>query len=419
MTPDLEAHGLRSLAILIGVSQYRDREKLPPVIAARNSLNEMKAILEDPALCNWRGEIKIIHNPTSPIELPLQVAELAADTTGVLLIYYVGHGMLSDQGRLCLTVTSTMADRPAITGVPWDHFADALRTSPARLRIAILDCCFAGQAIEALAGESGLTMADVAHIEGVYTLTATTRNRTAHVPPPEQQGNACTSFTGELINLVRTGLPYGPPLLTLGDIYPALRQRLASRGLPLPNQRGTDLATRFVLSHNTWHRPVSAASGWGLPGRPAPEALHGAQHQLTARRPHPVETHSPLMAQDGEPHSRGPGQPRPFGYGLQALLALLTGLTWIWGLLILLFLIGICVTDEETDTTGAIGGTIFMFGIEALLLWPVRRLRRTRTHQRTLINQGQAAFGSSVDSPAGETGQPGPRPLSPRPPRTG
>ncbi|MEV6150520.1 hypothetical protein AB0L53_09275 [Nonomuraea sp. NPDC052129] len=83
-------------------------------------------------------------------------------------------------------------------------------------------------------------MADSAGIRGAYTLTAS--DHAAHVPPLDQQANACTSFTGELLDLVRTGLPDGPEWLTLDLIYPHLRHRLHSRGLPEPNQRGTDTA---------------------------------------------------------------------------------------------------------------------------------------------------------------------------------
>src|SRR5262249_40350689 len=94
-----------------------------------------------------------------------------------------------------LTVTSTRPDRPKISGLPWETLGDVLRGSAANVRLAILDCCFAGQATETLAGGGELGLADIAHVEGVYTLAATTRNRAAHVLPPAQQDTAGTSFT--------------------------------------------------------------------------------------------------------------------------------------------------------------------------------------------------------------------------------
>jgi hypothetical protein len=239
-----------SCAVLIGVSAYEYAE-FPPIRAARNSLQEMCSLLSDPALCAWPAErIAMIANPISAAGLATDIADLAKSTTGVLLLYYVGHGLLSARGELCLTVTSTHPDRPEISGLPWDILADVLRDCPASARLAILDCCFAGQAIEALSGDGDPGLADIAHVEGVYTLTATTRNRTAHVPPPGQQDTACTSFTGELRDLIQCGIPGKAPRLTFSDIYPVLRQRLLAKGLPAPSQRGTATALRFPFTAN-------------------------------------------------------------------------------------------------------------------------------------------------------------------------
>jgi len=245
----------KSRAILIGVSAYEDAE-FPSIRAARKSLTAVHRMMSDPKLCGWNPEdITVITNPHSASDLAVKVTNLARATDGVLMIYYVGHGILSRHGELCLTVTTTLSDHPKITGLPWSIVADALRESPARMRLAILDCCFAGQAIEALTGDANEVVANITHIDGVYTLTATTRNRTAHVPSGDIQDTASTSFTGELLELVTTGIPEGPADLTLGIIYAHLKTRLAARGLPLPNQRSTDLGVRFVFSKNVWVRP--------------------------------------------------------------------------------------------------------------------------------------------------------------------
>ena len=239
-----------SHAVLIGVSAYEYAE-FPPIRAARNSVQTMHSLLSDPALCAWPPEwITVIANPISAAGLAATIADLAEGTTGVLLVYYVGHGVLSPGGELCLTVTSTRPDRPKISGLAWDTVAEVLRGCAASTRVAILDCCFAGQATEALTRASDAGLADIAHVDGVYTLTATTGNRAAHVAPAGQQDTACTSFTGELRDLIQQGIPGMAPRLTLTDIYPVLRQRLRAKGLPAPSQRGTGAASRFPSTVN-------------------------------------------------------------------------------------------------------------------------------------------------------------------------
>lgn len=288
-----------SRAVLIGVSAYEYAE-FPPIRAARNSLEAMRSLLMDPALCGWPADrITVIANPISATALATEIADLAGSTTGALLLYYVGHGMLSVRGELCLTVTSTHPDRPKITGLPWDIVADVLRGCPADPRLAILDCCFAGQAIEALTGDGGPVMADIAHVEGVYTLTATTRNRAAHVPPPSQQDIACTSFTAELLDLIRSGIPGQPPRLGLSDIYPVLRQRLLAKHLPAPSQRGTDAARQVTFTANA---AVSAAFHAGT--------VPATGDRAAARDLGP---HTALAAQEDRAarQAEGPAPPRP------------------------------------------------------------------------------------------------------------
>ena len=44
-----------SCAVLVGVSAYEYAE-FPPIRAARNSLDAMRSLLSDPALCAWPPE---------------------------------------------------------------------------------------------------------------------------------------------------------------------------------------------------------------------------------------------------------------------------------------------------------------------------------------------------------------------------
>ena len=250
MTAEPRVQGA-SQAVLVGVSAYQ-HPQLPPIRAALNNLQAMHALLSDPALCGWLpAQIATIPDPRSATSLADKITDLTENVTEVFLMYYVGHGVLTDRGDLSLTVETTRPDRAKISGLAWETVADILRNCPARVRVVILDCCFAGRAIETLSADGSASgLADIAHVSGVYTLAATTRNRTAHVPPPNRQETACTFFTGELRDLVRGGIPDGPPWLTFADIYPVLRYRLKAKGLPEPSQCGTDTALLFPFTAN-------------------------------------------------------------------------------------------------------------------------------------------------------------------------
>lgn len=264
MSPDPRVPA-NSRAILIGVSHYKDTTYLSyPAVA--NSLHGMLSVLTDPDLCGWAQEcVEPILDPTNGGQLIGRLRKLAAQTTGVLLFYFVGHGVVTEHGELCLAISDTDANNPDTTGLEYSKIKNLLYCgSPATTRIAILDCCFSGRAIGLAAAEGQL--AHLSDVAGTYTLTAA--DDIAHVVCLNQQADVCTSFTGELLELIRSGIPKGPSKLTLGELYPLLSHRLVSKGLPRPNQCGTDNANQFVFTRNAVTR--SHTSPRVLAPRPVP-----------------------------------------------------------------------------------------------------------------------------------------------------
>jgi glutamate transport system substrate-binding protein len=234
----------RSRAILIGTAKYRDRA-FPGLPAATNSVAAVRGVLSATDLCGWPADrITTVENATDVRRLLQSLRRLAHETTDVLLVYFVGHGVILRRGELCLTLSDTDSEDPDITGLEFTRLREVLLDSPASVKIAILDCCYSGRAIEAL----GDDIADVTDTRGVYTLTAS--DHTAHVVPSQQQKTAMTSFTSEFVELIRDGIASGPERLTLNTLYLHLRHRLHQRGLPAPNQRGTDTADRFPFTRN-------------------------------------------------------------------------------------------------------------------------------------------------------------------------
>src|SRR5580692_3419382 len=94
-----------SRAVLIGTADYRDRGFLP-LPAAANSLAGFREVLTDPELCGWpSARVDTVANPLDGARLARHLRRVAAETTGVLLVYFVGHGTITDDGQLCLVLT--------------------------------------------------------------------------------------------------------------------------------------------------------------------------------------------------------------------------------------------------------------------------------------------------------------------------
>jgi WD40 repeat protein len=265
MNPDLPDYS-RSRAILIGTSTYQDTE-FPPLPTAANSLVGFREALTNPHLCGWPSErISFLPNPVAVPQLVKQLRRLAEATEDVLLVYFVGHGTMNDLGQLCLVLSDTDFTDPDVTGLEYSRVSDALKRSPARMRVVILDCCYSGRAIEAQA--SSASIADSTAVQGIYTMTAS--DHTAHTPALGPQQAAFTSFTGELLGVIRAGVEGGPEKLTLGLIYRHVRRRLQMRRLPAPNHRGTDTADLYAFTMNAAYQDEGPPISPTLSVRPQP-----------------------------------------------------------------------------------------------------------------------------------------------------
>ncbi|MGP9017064.1 caspase family protein [Streptomyces sp. BR1] len=274
-----------SHALLLGASAFKHPGILP-VPAAANSLRAMRDMLIDPTLGGWPSAQVTAEQPPNAVDAVRRIRRLAQQTTGTLLLYYVGHGHIGSSGELILTVHDTDPQDPDLTGIEYSRVKSALLDSPAAAKIVILDCCYSGRAIEALGSDTVNAVA----ARGVYTLTAADLE-VAHVPPLAEQSAVPTSFTGQLLELVRSGLPGESPWLTLDTIYPHLAARLRHAGLPAPNRLTTDSASHFPFVRNTDRtsparptntsaEPSATASPTTPSGRPHFDPVKGAGYDI-------------------------------------------------------------------------------------------------------------------------------------------
>jgi hypothetical protein len=240
-----------SRVILIGAASYED-SRFPAVPNATTSLRAMHNMLIDPHLGDWcDNQVTVIDDPSDCRRLAQDVRRIAKNTTGALLLYFVGHGTLTPTGELILALTDTDFDDPDVTGLEFTRIRAALIDSPARVKIVILDCCYSGREINILGLAADL--ANHTEVRGAYTLTAADRAADAG------RSGGCTEFTGQFLNLIHAGLPDRPPVLTFADLYPHLRRRLAAANMPTPNQRGTDTAEHYPVAHNRAAQPNAKA----------------------------------------------------------------------------------------------------------------------------------------------------------------
>jgi len=266
----------RSRAVLIGTSRYNELTQVP---AAANSLESMYRLLTGP-LCGWPADrVTRISEPEEPGNLPDWLVELFGQAEDVALFYYVGHGQVDFEDQLCLALVGSrsQSERRATTSLTFEAVRRAMRASPAATKVVILDCCFAGHAVQdrnSLAGTGEDDIAGLVGASGAYTLVATGPASTAMFESEADSPLPHTHFTRVLVDVVARGIPGGAPVLTLEPIYRRLREVLAATGRSTPTRVSRHNADTFAFARNTAPRPEPA---------PQPPAI-GPTDDRAARR---------------------------------------------------------------------------------------------------------------------------------------
>ncbi|WP_234366152.1 caspase, EACC1-associated type [Streptomyces albireticuli] len=269
--------------MLIGTSQYSHLDALP---AVANNLGALAQALSGPL--GWglnRDSCIVVSEPTNATQV-LDAVQVAADeATDTLLVYYAGHGLLGygGGGELYLAATGSVLQRED-TGLRYAQLRDMVLHGRAERHVVVLDCCFSGKALGAMSGPSDLM--DHAEIEGSYVIASAPRDKVALAPP----GEPFTAFTGELIEVLRCGIPGGPALLDLDDVFTHIRKRLKAKGRPAPQKRDRNTAGWLALGRNPAYRQPPLAhesrqeSGVAVRSWPDPNGIRTAQGFILSLR---------------------------------------------------------------------------------------------------------------------------------------
>lgn len=239
-----------SRVLLVGAGEYVTGSPLPDVPAVERSMNDLAASLREHVGVPSEN-LRILLNPSSPLEFGHALAQAAREATDALLVHYVGHGLVGPDNELYL---ATHATDDLVRGLPYTALAyTALRQEVKKRGIrhtaVVLDCCFSGRGDDPSGPPPNPLLEQT--LGGGYLLASTAPEELGLAKP----GATHTTFTGALIKLLRDGDPIGPERLTLDDLYHYLDRALASEDAPRPHQRSSNRAGHLVLAGNRAYVP--------------------------------------------------------------------------------------------------------------------------------------------------------------------
>jgi uncharacterized caspase-like protein len=197
----------RKLALIIGNSQYQD-PRLAQLVTPQEDVNDLAAILRAPDIGGFEEVTTLVNETDANVRLSIEDFFADKKPDDLLVIYFSGHGVRDEQGRLYLAVNNTRANRLRATAIPSIHH-ERNGSQPFQTASVDLDCCHSGafaQGSKAVTGESAGTGPAFEGIGyGRVVLTATDATQYAW-EGDKVIGQADRSvFTHYLIEGLRTG----------------------------------------------------------------------------------------------------------------------------------------------------------------------------------------------------------------------
>jgi hypothetical protein len=195
-------------ALLIGMGEHID-PSLAKLRTPSVDVNSLAELLADPDIGGFTN-VGIRLNKTFA-EIQYEIADFFADKKpdDLLLLYFTGHGILDEQGRLYLATKDTKHNRLSGSSISSRFVTEEMDCSLSRRQVLILDCCHSGAVTRGAKSSSTIRAITKSTFEGTgygkVILTATDTTQLAW-EGDKIIGEATNSlFTHFLIDGLKTG----------------------------------------------------------------------------------------------------------------------------------------------------------------------------------------------------------------------
>ncbi|GAB2807764.1 hypothetical protein GCM10027176_10990 [Actinoallomurus bryophytorum] len=249
----------RRLALLIATYRYQDTG-LRQLTAPAHDAEALAAVLRDPDIAGF--EVTTLIN-----EPHHRVGEAIGDFyrdrrhDDLTLLYFTGHGLKDDDGRLYLAMTNTRRDSLLFTGLPAEHVDQAMEGCVSRQKVLVLDCCYSGAFPAGRTAKADTAVHTLERFQGRGRTVLTASDATQYSFEGDRaQGEATQSvFTRYLVAGLRDGSADldNDGDITIDELYGYVYERVVAE---MPQQRPKkqdNVEGRTIIARNVnWTLPA-------------------------------------------------------------------------------------------------------------------------------------------------------------------
>jgi hypothetical protein len=256
-------------ALLIGTSRFSDR-RFPALEKPAKDVAALDAVLRDPAIGAFDDVRALLDPPCEKVRREVARLFSGRKNDDLVLLFFAGHGVKDDYGKLYLVAADTDRDLLTGTALGADFITLEMDQSRSRKQVLLLDCCHSGAVSEGVRGadaSAGSLEAFTGRGTGKVIITASDSYEFAWEGGETPTGFENSLFTHFVVEGLRTGKAdvNGDGLVTLDELYKYVHGRvLETTPKQTPQWKLADAAGDIEIARN----PAPAA--------PLPEDLTSA-----------------------------------------------------------------------------------------------------------------------------------------------
>jgi YVTN family beta-propeller protein len=249
----------RRMALLIATYEYRD-VGLRQLTAPAHDAESLATVLRDPEIAGFHVTT-LINQPHHRVGEAIGDLYRNRRRDDLTLLYFTGHGLKDDDGRLYLATVNTRRDSLLFTSLPAEQIDQAMSDCASRQQVLILDCCYSGAFPAGRIAKGDRAVHTLERFQGRGRTVLTASDATQYSFEGDRaQGSAVQSvFTRHLVEGLRAGSADldGDGNITIDELYSYVHDKVVEE---MPQQRPKkqdNVEGRIVIARNiNWTLPT-------------------------------------------------------------------------------------------------------------------------------------------------------------------
>jgi len=241
-------------ALVVAVSEYQDAG-LRRLVAPAQDAEALARVLRDPDIGNFAVKT-LLNQPSHQINREIEAFFANRTKEDLLLLYFSGHGLKDDAGRLYFASPDTDRKLLRATAIAATLLHEVMNSCRSRSKVLILDCCHSGAFARGMTHRTDETVGTGEYFSGgrgQFVLTASDAIQYAFEGDAVSGEGVCSVFTDTLVRGLETGEADldGDGTISCDELYDYLYGRIMDR-MPQqqPRKWAFDVEGDIMIAHN-------------------------------------------------------------------------------------------------------------------------------------------------------------------------